>query len=74
MTSSTNIDPILAYLLEFNQTYPIEYSDRLLIPVGGLAKMLENFGEFSLNRVEVIKSELLPPPEPEDIDKLLSMI
>jgi len=74
MISSTNIDPILAYLLEFNKTYPIEYSDRLLIPVGGLAKMLEDFNQFSLNRVEVIKSELYQPSEPEDIDKLLSMI
>jgi len=72
-TSSTDIDSILAYLLEFNQKNAIEYSDRLLIPVGGLAKMLENFKGFHLNRVEVIKSELLPPPQ-SDLDKLMEMV
>ena len=73
-TFSTNIDPILEYLLEFNQKNAIEYSDRYLIPVGGLAKMLGNFKEFHLNRVVVIKEELLPPPEKEDINTLLEMV
>ena len=77
MDSSTNIDPVLEYLLEFNKDTPIEYSDRYLIPVGGLAKMLGDFKGFHLNRVEVIKSELSLAPEPStsnDIDKLLGMI
>jgi hypothetical protein len=73
-TSSTNIDPILEYLLEFNQKNAIEYSDRYLIPVGGLAKMLEDFKGFHLNKVVVIKSELSPPPETEDINTLMEML
>lgn len=72
MDSST--DPILQYLLEFNQKHSIEYSDRYLIPVGGLAKMLEDFKGFHLNRVEVIKSELAALPEKDDITQLLEMI
>lgn len=73
-TSSTNIDPILAYLLEFNQKHAIEYSDRYLIPVGGLTKMLEDFKGFHLNKVVVIKEELLPSPEKEDINTLLELV
>ena len=73
-TSSTDIDSILAYLLEFNQKNAIEYSDRLLIPVGGLAKMLEDFKGFHLNKIVVVKDELLPPPEKEDINTLIGML
>lgn len=54
------MDPILEYLLELNSTTALEYSDRYLIPVGGLAKMLENFSEYHLNRVEVAKEEIKP--------------
>ena len=70
----SSIDPILGYLLEFNKTNSIEYSDRYLIPAGGLAKMLEDFEGFHLNRVEVIKSELSQPSASNDIDKLLEMV
>jgi len=75
MTSSTN--PVLEYLLEFNKDTAIEYSDRFVIPAGGLAKMLENFEGFHLNRVEVVKSELSPAEEQttkDDITKLLEML
>lgn len=52
------MDPILECLIERNKTLTIEYSDRLIIPVGGLQKMLDEFKGYHLNRVEVIKSEL----------------
>jgi hypothetical protein len=73
------MDPILAYLLEFNQHNSIEYSDRYIIPAGGLAKMLNEFQQFRLNRVEVIKEELTTPPEPvsqseETIEELYELI
>lgn len=73
------MDPILAYLLEFNQTNSIECSDRYLIPPGGLAKMLENFQGYRLNRVEVIKSELTPvtksaPEHEETLEELYELI
>jgi hypothetical protein len=74
MDSLTNIDPILEYLLEFNQNHAIEYDDRRLIPAGGLAKMLGDFKGFHLNKVVVIKSELLPPPEKDDLTKLMEMV
>ena len=74
MDSLTNIDPVLEYLLEFNKDTPIEYDDRRLIPVGGLAKMLGDFKGFHLNKVVVTKSELLPPPERDDLTKLMELI
>jgi len=70
------MDAVLEYLLELNQKTAIEYSDRYLIPAGGLVKMLGEFKGFHLNKVVVTKSELLPAPEleKEDIDKLLEMV
>lgn len=69
------MDPILEYLLEFNKTNPIEYSSRYIIPPGGLAKMLEDFRGFYLNKVIVTKDELMPPAQPnsevEELYKLL---
>lgn len=70
------MDPILEYLLEFNKTLPIEYRGRYLIPPGGLAKMLDNFKEFRLNRVEEPK-ELIPATrEPKDttLDELYDLL
>lgn len=55
------MDPILEYLLEFNRTNPIERSDRYIIPVGGLQKMLDDFKGYHLNRIEVTKDELTQP-------------
>ena len=74
MDSLTNIDPVLEYLLEFNKDTPIEYDDRRLIPAEGLAKMLGDFKGFHLNKVVVTKSELLPPPERDDLTKLMELI
>jgi len=73
------MDPILAYLLEFNQHNSIEYSDRYLIPAGGLSKMLGEFQQFRLNRIEVIKEELTARPAPvsqtkETIEELYALI
>jgi hypothetical protein len=53
-----DVDPILEYLLDFNEEHKIEYTSRYMIPVGGLQKMLDNFGQYHLNRIEVIKDEL----------------
>ena len=71
-TSSPDIDPILEYLLEFNEKHSIEYR-RFLIPPGGLQAMLDSYKKFRLNRsgeppVEVeeeVKSEL---------DQLMDMV
>lgn len=74
-TSLTKMDPIFKYLLEFNETHSIEYSDRYLIPAGGLAKMLDDFKGFHLNKVEVIKSEIsFLEPEKDGITQLLEMV
>jgi hypothetical protein len=54
------MDPILEYLLEFNKTNSIEYSDRYIVPTGGLAQMLMDFKGFHLNREEVIKADIKP--------------
>ena len=43
-------DPILAYLLDFNKTTPIQYRDRHLIPPGGLQEMLTGYKKFHLSR------------------------
>lgn len=56
------MDPILEYLLEFNQTHSIEYSDRYIVPTGGLAQMLKDFKGFHLNRQEVVKADINPEP------------
>lgn len=53
------MDPILQYLLDLNKTFDIEYTERLVIPLGGLQAMLDNFDKFKLNRVEVTKDELV---------------
>ena len=55
------MDAILKHLLEQNIVQEIEYSDRLLIPKGGLQKMLDNFNGYRLNKVEVTKDELAEP-------------
>jgi hypothetical protein len=66
----TEMDPILEYLLEFNVKHSIEYSDRYLIPVGGLKEMLADYKKFRLNRVEP-----LPDREPkDDLDELMRLI
>lgn len=59
------MDPILEYLLEFNTTNPIEYKGRYLIPVGGLAKMLNDFKGFHLNTEVVVKPEIGATPTQE---------
>lgn len=46
------LDPILAYLLEFNETNPIKYKGRYLIPPGGLKEMLKNYKKFHLSQEE----------------------
>lgn len=43
-------DPILAYLLEFNETNPIKYKGRYIIPIGGLKEMLSNYKKFGLKK------------------------
>jgi hypothetical protein len=71
------MDPILKYLIEFNQNNPIEYSDQYILPAGGLQEMLDGYKGFHLNKVTVTKSEVIPPPQPkakqtiEDLYKLL---
>lgn len=67
--STKNIDPILAYLLEFNEKLPIHYKGRFLIPANGLQEMLNSFQRFHLDREEY--SELT---NTSDIDKLLELI
>jgi hypothetical protein len=59
------VDPILEYLLEFNKTNSLEYKGRYLVPPGGLAKMLDEFQGFRLNREEVIKPRTDLPVAPE---------
>lgn len=46
------IDPILAYLLEFNKTNSIKYYDRYIIPAGGLQEMLKDYKSFHLDKEE----------------------
>lgn len=71
------MDPILQYLIEFNDEHAIEYKGRYLIPTGGLAKMLADFQGFHLNREEVIKS-LIQDPEPDPseatVDELYKLL
>lgn len=71
------MDPILNYLLEFNQKHSIEYKGRYLIPPGGLVKMLDDFQGYHLNKEVVIKS-LIKDPEPDlsetTIDELYSLL
>ena len=64
------MDPILGYLLDFNKTRQIEYSKRLVIPAGGLQHMLDNFEYYKLNRVEVIKDEIITVEEPAEDNTL----
>lgn len=64
------MDPILEYLLEFNQTHSIEYKGRHLIPPGGLQAMLDDYKKFRLTREEPLPEQSAK----EDIDTLLSMI
>jgi hypothetical protein len=52
------MDAILEYLLEYNKTNNIEYTNRFIIPPGGLQNMLDDFNGYHLNRVEVTKDEL----------------
>lgn len=59
------MDPILNYLLEFNETNSIEYKGRYLVPPGGLAKMLDEFQGFRLNTEVVVKPLEGEAPEPE---------
>jgi len=59
------MDPILEYLLELNETTPLEYKGRYLIPAGGLADMLGNYKKFHLNREEVVKPEIGKTPVQE---------
>ena len=76
------MDPVLEYLLEANQHRAIEYNDRLLIPAGGLAKMLADFKGFHFNKVTVLKSEVSlykqeypsTPEEADNIDKLMELL
>lgn len=67
----SSIDPVLEYLLEFNEKHSIEYR-RFLIPPGGLQAMLDGYKKFKLNR----KEPLLEPEQDtqENIDKLLEMV
>lgn len=67
-----NIDPILAYLLEFNATMPLHYKGRYLIPTAGLQEMLDSFQRFHLDREEDRSSQ--NQSEVNDIDKLLELI
>lgn len=73
MDSSTkNIDPVLAYLLEFNKDTPIHYKGRRLIPANGLQEMLDNFKRFHLDREE--DHPETEPTQTSDIDKLMELI
>lgn len=71
------MDPILQYLIEFNEKHSIEYKGRFLIPVGGLAQMLDKFQGYHLNKEIVIK-ELIKEPEPDPgeatIDELYNLL
>jgi hypothetical protein len=72
MTYSPNdLDPILEYLLEFNESHTIEYKGRFLIPLGGLQKMLDDFQGYHLAREEPYPTT---PEELSDLDKLLELI
>ena len=69
-----DLDPILAYLLEFNETHPIEYRGRKLIPPGGLEEMLRSYKKFHLNREEELETEPekdITPTTQEELYKLL---
>jgi hypothetical protein len=61
------MDPVLLYLIEFNETNSIEYKGRYLIPPGGLLQMLGDYKKFRLNREEVIKPEI-PLKPVEEVD------
>lgn len=71
------MDPILNYLLEFNEKHSIEYKGRYLIPLGGLAKMLEDFQGFHFNKEVVIKPTLKEPvPDPSEatVEELYNLL
>jgi hypothetical protein len=73
VTSSTeDIDPILAYLLEFNKTNPIHYKERYLVPINGLQEMLNSFQRFHIDRKEYLIGD--EPVETSDLEKLMEMI
>lgn len=71
------MDPILQYLIEFNQENSIEYNGRYLVPPGGLEEMLKNFQGFRLNREEIVKP-LIEDPEPDPseatVDELYKLL
>lgn len=71
--SSTDIDPILEYLLEFNEKHSIEYTNRFLIPPGGLQTMLDSYKGFMFNRKDLPFIVEYPEAKSE-LDQLMELI
>lgn len=66
------IDPILEYLIKFNEKNQIRYRGHRMIPAGGLKEMLQSYQKFHIDREA--RLETVPTPAPHTIEELYAIL